>query len=70
METVQLRIEGMSCGHCQAAVEGALRGQKGVQSARVDLEGGSAEVEYDPATVRPEQLAAAVAEEGYAAEVA
>lgn len=69
MQTVRLTIEGMTCSHCQAAVETALRGQKGVRSATVYLQDGSAEVEYDPDAVSPGQLAAAVEEEGYAASV-
>jgi copper chaperone len=70
METIRLNIQGMSCGHCKSAVENALRGQHGVRAATVDLEGGSARVEYDPATVSVEQLTAAVTEEGYTADVA
>lgn len=70
METVRLTIEGMTCGHCQTAVETALRNQRGVRSATVHLRDGSAEVEYDPASVSTAQLAAAVEEEGYAASVA
>ena len=70
METIQLNITGMTCGHCQSAVQNALRRQAGVRAATVDLEGGTARVEYDPAAVSPDQLAAAVAEEGYTADVA
>lgn len=70
METLRLTIEGMTCSHCQAAVETALRGQPGVRAATVYLQDGSAEVEYDPAAVSPDQLTAAVEEEGYAATAA
>ena len=70
METVRLNITGMSCGHCKAAVENALRRQNGVRAASVDLEGGSARVEYDAAAVSVDQLTSAVAEEGYTAETA
>ena len=70
METVRLVIEGMTCSHCQAAVETALRNQRGVRSATVHRQDGSAEVEYDPASVSAEQLTTAVEEEGYAAAVA
>jgi copper chaperone len=70
METIQLKVTGMSCGHCQSAVQSALRRQRGVRAATVNLEDGTAQVEYDPAAVTREQLAAAVAEEGYAATVA
>ena len=70
METIRLKVDGMSCAHCQHAVETALKQQEGVRGARVDLRGGSAEVEYDPARVTPGQRTAAVAEEGYEASVA
>ena len=70
METIRLNIQGMSCGHCKAAVENALCGQSGVRAATVDLQSGAAEVEYDPSAVSPAQLTAAVAEEGYPAAVA
>ena len=70
METIRLDVQGMSCGHCRSAVENALRGQPGVRAASVVLERGSAQVEYDPSAVSPAQLTAAVAEEGYTADVA
>ena len=35
-ETI-IKIEGMSCGHCTAAVEAALKAVPGVQSVAVDL---------------------------------
>ncbi len=70
METVHLKITGMSCGHCKSAVQNALQRQPGVRAATVDLQGGTADVDYDPAAVSPSQLTAAVAEEGYTAAVA
>ncbi len=38
------KVEGMSCGHCKAAVERALKSVDGVENAVVDLENKSAEV--------------------------
>jgi copper chaperone len=67
MKTTRLSVSGMTCNHCVAAVEKALRNQPGVRNASVDLQGGAAEVEYDEAKVAPEQLVAAVSEEGYSA---
>jgi len=66
MATIGLRITGMSCGHCAAAVKQALEAVDGVERAEVSPEEGHAEVsgEADPAA-----LARAVAEGGYAAEV-
>jgi copper chaperone len=70
MKTARLQVEGMTCDHCVAAVEKALKSQQGVRDAKVRLEGGAAEVEYEEGTVAPEQLIAAVEEEGYRARVA
>jgi len=67
MKTTRLKVTGMTCGHCVRAVEKALRNQPGVRNATVDLGAGAAEVEYDESAVAPEQLIAAVGEEGYSA---
>jgi copper chaperone len=70
MRTARLEVQGMTCGHCVAAVEKALRGQAGVRNASVDLQAGAAEVEYDEASIALEQLIAAIQDEGYSASVA
>ena len=38
MQETIIKIEGMSCGHCKAAVEKALKDVGGVETAVVDLE--------------------------------
>jgi len=55
----------MSCGHCKAAVEGALMGVVGVESAEVDLEAKSARVVYDRNAAKPADLVRAVEDAGY-----
>lgn len=70
MTTTRLKVSGMTCGHCVQSVEKALRNQSGVRSATVHLESGTAEVEYEESQVVPEQLIAAVEEEGYNAAMA
>ncbi len=42
---IKLYIEGMTCEHCKMHVEKALKGIKGVKSALVNLEEGTADVE-------------------------
>ena len=66
MNTVQLQITGMTCGHCVAAVTKALKAVPGTQDAQVDLASGRATVQGSAA---PETLAKAVADEGYEAAV-
>jgi copper chaperone len=70
MKTTRLAVKGMTCGHCVQAVEKALRSSPGVTAATVHLDDGAAEVEYDETRVSPEQLTAAVADEGYPATIA
>jgi copper chaperone CopZ len=60
----------MTCGHCQAKVEQALKGVGGVYSAIIDLPDGEAEVDFDDDSVTTDQLLAAVARAGYRAKVA
>jgi copper chaperone CopZ len=62
----QLRITGMTCTHCQAAVKRALEAVEGVTRASVDLQAGTAEVE---GTADAARLVAVVEEAGYQAVV-
>ena len=41
----KMEIEGMMCGHCEAAVKKALEAVDGVESAEVSHENGTAVVE-------------------------
>ncbi len=59
-----LRIDGMNCGHCTAAVAKALRAIPGVMDAKVDLASKTAVVEVSGA-VTGAALEAAVTEAGY-----
>lgn len=68
MEQTTIAIQGMSCGHCVAAVKGALGQLDGVEVQEVKV--GSAKVAYDPQAVTPERIAQAIEDEGYAAQVA
>lgn len=60
----RLDVQGMTCGHCSAAVKRALEAVPGVESASVDLEAGSATV---AGSAPVDALLKAVADEGYSA---
>lgn len=60
----ELRIEGMSCGHCVKTVDQALRGVPGV--TKVDVQIGKAHVETTDAVTK-QALVAALAEADYTA---
>jgi copper chaperone len=63
METIALKIEGMSCGHCVRAVQDALGTMDGVDVERVEV--GSASVSFDPARTDATRIAQAIQEAGY-----
>lgn len=70
MANVKLWITGMTCGHCQAKVEKALKSVSGVYTAVVALPGGTAEVDFDDDRLTATQLIAAVQQAGYGAKLA
>ncbi|MGV8174168.1 MAG: heavy-metal-associated domain-containing protein [Methanothrix sp.] len=64
-EKIELKVLGMACAGCKAAVENALQSQEGVSSARVDLAEKKAYVEYDSGKLGPDDLKKAIQEAGY-----
>ena len=60
-----LDVEGMSCAHCKAAVEGELRALPGIEKADADVAKGTVEVRYDESKVGTEDLKSAIEEAGY-----
>jgi Cu2+-exporting ATPase len=58
-------VKGMGCAACVARVQGALRAQKGVINANVNLANNMAQIDYDPQLVTPEGLKKAVQDAGY-----
>lgn len=67
--TQTLTIDGMSCEHCASHVKDALQGVRGVQTADVSLEGGTAKVESHDDVVT-DALIQAVRDAGYEARAA
>ncbi len=63
MKTEDLRIEGMTCGHCVMNVKKELGKLEGLKVEDVSV--GTARVQYDETKVRPEDLARAIDEAGY-----
>ena len=64
-QTLNLTVQGMTCGNCARSVERKLAATPGVKKASVDLQSTRATVEYDPELVKPEALANAIRGLGY-----
>jgi len=65
METILLKINGMSCEACVSHVKKAIEAVQGVRSAAVSLEKREATVQHEGAD--PAKLVEAIVEEGYEA---
>jgi copper chaperone len=68
METITMKVGGMSCQGCVGSVTRVLKATPGVQDVSVTLNPGRAEVRFDPAQTSRARLESAVEDAGYAVE--
>jgi copper chaperone CopZ len=69
-ETCTLKVSGMTCAGCEAAVRMAARKVDGVTDVAVSHKTGKAEVKYDPAKTTPSAIAKAITDgSGFKADV-
>src|SRR5216684_2526625 len=62
---MRARIAGLHCSLCTGTIEKAVGRLEGVHTVAVSLTHEQALVDYDPARVRPEQIAATLRDIGY-----
>lgn len=68
-QVVTLKVTGMTCGGCEAAVQHAARKVDGVKAVKANWEKGIADVTYDPAKTTPAAIAKVISEKsGFKAE--
>ncbi len=60
-----IKIEGMKCMHCTAAVKGALEAIDGVSSVEVILDDGIAIIDYDASYVNSSTLKQTIEDQGF-----
>ena len=65
METVAMKVQGMTCNGCVATVARVLKGVPGVQNAEVTLKPPEAKITFDPARTNAGALKTAVEDAGY-----
>ena len=65
-----MKVTGMTCSGCEAAVKLAAKQIDGVKDAKASYAKGTADVTYDPAKTAPDAIAKAIAQKtGYKTEV-
>jgi copper chaperone len=60
-----IKVEGMSCMHCQLRVKKAVEAVEGVQRADVNLQNKQVTVDYEEGKANLEKIKAAIRESGY-----
>ncbi|WPH05051.1 heavy metal translocatin [Acrodontium crateriforme] len=69
LSTTTLHVGGMTCGACTSAVEGAFKDVSGVKTFSISLLSERAVIEHDASIITPEQLAEAIEDTGFDAEI-
>ncbi|KAH1299950.1 hypothetical protein KXX11_005918, partial [Aspergillus fumigatus] len=69
MATTTVKVDGMTCGACTSAVEGAFKGLEGVGEVSVSLMMGRAVVHHDPTIISAETIAEKIEDSGFDAEI-
>ena len=65
MEKVTMRVEGMSCGHCEIAIQDAVRKLPGIKKVKASKRKKEVAVEYDAATLTRDQITNTINSTGY-----
>lgn len=60
-----IKVEGMSCMHCQLRVKNAVEAVEGVKRADVNLQTKQVTVDYEEGKANPEKIKDAIREAGY-----
>jgi copper chaperone len=60
-----IKVEGMSCMHCQLRVKKAVEEVEGVRKADVDLQTKQVVIDYEEGKANLEKIKAAIREAGY-----
>ncbi len=65
LKMIVLRVDGMSCSHCENTVTKAVEALPGIDSVDVSLSEKTVTVEFDPDKATVEMVTEAIEEQGY-----
>mgnify|MGYP000858364584 FL=1 len=65
MQNIILKVEGMSCSHCENRVKKAVGSLTGVGSVKVSLADKTVAVELDPSLIAETKIRETIEHEGY-----
>jgi copper chaperone len=65
MENINLNVNGMSCGHCEKAIQDALMTTPGVAAVKASAGDNNVEVSYQIDKISTGDIKEIIEEEGY-----
>ncbi|MGI9309236.1 MAG: heavy-metal-associated domain-containing protein [Gammaproteobacteria bacterium] len=65
MKTIELKVEGMTCGGCVKSIQNALNEQTGINNAAADLDAATVTVSFDPAAIEEAAIKIAIEDAGF-----
>ncbi len=65
MEKTVLKVEGMSCSHCENAIKKSIGALDGVSAVTVDLKDKIVTVEYESSKVSLDRIKNEIKDQGY-----
>ena len=65
MESVKLRVDGMSCGHCEIAIQNAVHKLPGIKKVKASKRKKDVDVQYDDTLLSLNQIVCAINYTGY-----
>ena len=65
MSKTVLSVPDISCEHCDKTITGALKGQPGINSVKVDIEAKTVKLDYDDAAITLAAIGTILDDEGY-----
>jgi copper chaperone len=65
MATININVEGMSCGGCEKSIRNALLEHDGVNEVKASHATGIVEIDFDAAKIAQSQLEQAIAAAGF-----
>jgi copper chaperone len=65
MKTDILKVNGMSCGHCENAIVHALKKLDGVSSVTANAKNGMVSVTYDDSIIKTDLIIETIDDQGF-----
>lgn len=65
MASINLKVEGITCGGCEKSIQNALLAREGVNVANASHENGTVDIDYDDGQIRPDALKQAIEDAGF-----